>query len=276
MELPKSSLAVRVDNFLERHGKLTSLVSILGFAMGLVSAAYIGLRGFIRSSDPVGAGFLIVTLTLLSAGVLGQAAKAITSWLLERSKEKEWPVNLGCDISTSDGVISLKVWNGGASEEMKVVVGSTFGPKTHTTPYGLPWVHYAGEYRHIPRKASDTVKLCGFVASGVPIENEGSPVLRFSLPSVHGAEGQYALDLSTFWTGMDDEAVGSIMFHVAVVGKDSGFKKDFHVLIEGRAQLSSPKRMILTVDIPESRSPGRPTRAFATLFHEDLHAVRAS
>ena len=78
MALPKSPIAVRVDNFLERHGKLTSLVSIVGLAMGLMSAAYIGLRGFIQSADPVGAGFLILGLTMLLAGVLGHSNTKVT------------------------------------------------------------------------------------------------------------------------------------------------------------------------------------------------------
>ena len=264
MEVSKHPVVVRADRFLERYGKIVTAGSVLGLAMSLVSAAYIGLRGFLQSADPIGAVFLVLGLTFLLFGVLWQATGAVMSLLVKRASQKEWPVNLGCTISPIDGAIYLHVWNNSASEELKASVASALGPKIHATPYTLPWVHEAGEYRHIPRKMSEVVKLCDFEHG--PISDQ---IIALSFPAVGAEAREYELGLSTFFTGLDDRAVGSIMLRVAVVGRQSGFKKDFRVLIEGRADLSPPRRLGLTVDIPESRPPGRLTKAVATLRYED-------
>ena len=231
--------------------------------MTVAAALFMAVGDWLVSADPIGASFFILGLTTLTTGGVWGFFRWIRIAIKKRRNRKNWPVRLSAAIARDNRSIDLAVSNRVESQPLTVVVTSTLGLGTEA-PYTLPWVREAIEYRHVPSKVFDVVRLCTFhVIRGI------APAVEFTFPRLDGRPAQsFTMVPSTFWTGDAAMAKESVLLNVVVAGRETGYLKDFRIVLELNARITTPQRMALTVDI-DARN-GRSARSYSLLFDDEL------
>lgn len=176
---------------------------------------------------------------------------ALWVWYKRRQHRKEWPVVLTASTKTV-GEVFLEVCNQADGDELKVIV-SWMGALDFglTTPFSLPWKDGDPEYRYLASGEAQKVRLLEYTYQGDPLDQRGKPRVDLHLNTAVSRSGHETVWLSNLFSQSEDEVLSESIFRVAVIGRESGFRRDFRVLVKFHAALEEDEAIYVTVDVPD-------------------------
>lgn len=269
-------VVVHTNRVLDNAGRIGTAATILGIAGSLASGLYLGLREWVASADPTGAIFLIVSMTILVAGLLSQAVSQVGRWFVEFKKRQTWPVTLLVRTVSTEDTVLVGVHARDRSEEMKVVVtwGPNGGHPELTTPYSIPWKDDDSEYHHVPRRSTEWARLCDYGMTEEPWDVTSTRTsFDFSYPAYGKPSSLCQVWFSTFFSGDDNKGITDSGFRVAVVGRNSGLLRDFFVRVRATELTNEEHRQIKLEAVVSDAGPNGAQSESVRLLYDSEHLV---